>query len=553
MRPIEILRFIRASCPTYWNSCFPHQLQGIRDALGSDEIDPSQVSKLLSPQYKPSAALLKRLDAVAVQERFAAKLRIPGLFEIASVEELRAKLAALELTSPAAQVFYPELGPVGVDEFNLGANERTALEILADLICASKVPLLSWSASYMMGARFLVSHCLPRQARLSAAYNSIVVIRPSSAKEPFAAELDAVSAKLNLRPSIRHGSDLFAALTAAKCLLILCETEVFRDRSIWDAAATARGLISQAQKRQGWTTAANVLVVGAGGYLGKLLESDDRFDVSEKVNRALAIEKKDRFPFFRTQWERFCRERKVDPDAEIGSRLTRSQWHYDRKLDQVWPINIRLRAFFASNLQNYAFVDPTQGFASLAGTSALPADVQFFHEDLTSHLGRLQWDGRGSKRAAVRFSSTALHWLTHDTLGELCRRAAYPLPATSARDAKSLDKRFSELAPLVQRIVEVHGERSHIRYVAGLGVKAILQDQWLRDDPGDRALAHWRLAERWWSQKEREGIAPGRVPIHSTLGPFPDLLFIRMHPASNSSLRRRPTGYRRWRCNWQQR
>ena len=120
--------------------------------------------------------------------------------------------------------------------------------------------------------------------------------------------------------------------------------------------------------------------------------------------------------FFRKEWFRFCqvREKSVSA-ADVDPRLRWGKWYYESGADEVvWPINIRIRAFFASNLDCPSYFDPTAGWTRLAEmkVAELPIDIRLALDEVVIQVRHFHEGDRNGELRALRRASTAIFWLT---------------------------------------------------------------------------------------------------------------------------------------------
>lgn len=206
-----------------------------------------------------------------------------------------------------------------------------------------------------------------------------------------------------------------------------------------------------------------------------------------------------------------------------GNRLKRAKWHYETdqvRLDrEVWPANLRLRAFFASDPSNFGYSDPTRGFEALAGPRPWPEDIEILHDDIVGYLRLAGAGARRSELHSLRYCSTALHWLSYGGYDALVRPSKHcPKGDVRLREVKldtfeSIvdDDRTPLRAPLntfsrAGRVVEKRV------FALGVGIKALVQDHWCKAEPEQRAEAHYRIAWRLWNQNHNKNVLREEFP-----------------------------------------
>jgi tetratricopeptide (TPR) repeat protein len=263
-----------------------------------------------------------------------------------------------------------------------------------------------------------------------------------------------------------------------------------------------------AGRRSRWLGPGRILVVGRCERMTELLHEDReanpdiRETLSERLRLILRYRGEDRFAEFQRQWARFSRHRGQIRSEESGSRMRRAATYYASHTEDLVPISIRLRALFASNEATAAYLDPTQGFIRLAGPNFRDfADVTSYYSDVTDYIGHVRFnefkrDAKPKKSSRrhylLQFASTAKHWLTEDALEALLEIKG---AGRQAKLEKAKEKMFG-LSPIVrEKWVEVEGRRRS-RYFASMAIKAVVQDDWIKDDPYARSVAHYGTAKR---------------------------------------------------------
>jgi tetratricopeptide (TPR) repeat protein len=269
-----------------------------------------------------------------------------------------------------------------------------------------------------------------------------------------------------------------------------------------------------------------------GGRLASKVPNPERLQIDEKL---LNTKVEERFPFFQTQWQRYCHARNLYKPDEGGSRLKRARWHYAFLRERpIYPINIRLRAFFASDLTNFSYFDPTAGFERLCNMppQKLPLEIALFRDDIARHVRGLDSGRRDPPLRPLKWCSTAIYWLTRqaaDGLGTAhtfkdtpnaakreivfrlpAVRRVFPVPQVKYSDFHSA---ASELRSIVTYEPDPATASGIFQYVAGMGVKAIVQDYWKETDPAGRAYAHYRIAERLYENRHLKQALTLEFPI----------------------------------------
>lgn len=501
VRPSSLLPFIKHYFPVTWSKVFTAERDTFQSILGEPNLSASGITAGLS--IKPKGAFRTRIDLSPAREFVQAHLAkhfdvdLLNCGGMGSVYEI---LSGSEDLSPSAYLTVYETKQLGDDPFALCQNEQRAIDHLANALLTSTSGLLSWSASHALGWSFLV-RCLAQHGQTAEKYNRIMVIKTND-ELPFHNQLMSLARDLQ----VPMGPDLFdlllSTLRRERILLVLPGMDRVEAGQVSEFLKAFLVAARKVSKMAG----ANVLAVGKLDFWDKLnikirnkkIAKPD--DVGDEVERVLAMDPAERFHFFSQQYARFCTERGVKPSVGLGgSRLKRADWHYRRIIERkVWPINLRLRAFFASNFDNHAYFDPTAGFLELAGAMPLPEDIALFHDDMVE-----QQPNEPRTLSALRLVSTTKHWLSQHML----------LALTNAKKARSIETEMSKLAPSIQV-----RSRPLPRYVAGIGLKAVVQDEWRKDEPAERALVHWKVADQLWRLQDNKGRLAEEFPYQPHWG-----------------------------------
>lgn len=509
LNELEILRIVFSERKPDWGGRTSYTYSQFREDLGIENtsamLSNSALSIVLGDHRGGNERSLLGLisgegdEPQVARSKIETALGLEGLFSCqnrAEVISLIRRVDAMPEDSPCLAFLTRPTD----DHFGLTKPERKAAGFLLEELRELKQPILHWDAPFDSGAS-IVAHNVVAEIGGRTPYHEAAVIRPSDFARPFEAELRALQDRLDptgLR--ICSKPKLADAIIAEGILLIVLSPFVLdtvkEDNSMKD-------LLKEFARRSGWVGPSNVLVVGkspwvkknAGGRAG---------EATDKLGRLLKIQNPDAFSEFRRQWERFSTLRENIRSEESGSRMRRAATYYRYQNQEAssWPISIKLRALFTSNYSTAAYLDPTQGFARLAGNRyAEFKDVDCFYRDvrdyieyagfLGSHQGRSA-GGRDSHHYLLQYVSTTKHWLTDVALKDLLDRVEGARLHKLNLDTEK--RRIATLDPVIREDPETVNGVRRSRYFAGLGVKAVVQDDWVHSDPFGRSLAHYRMA-----------------------------------------------------------
>ena len=501
MEPLKILQYLRNRLDRKWAGEKAYTFEDFLSDIG-DVATVSTASRALTGASS-SEAILKALGSAAIRPRIEQSLDLPGLFgcqDIAAIDALIDQRDGDTGPLDAEKLFEEVAVEPADDPFDLSDAELTARKLLEGKISDGGRSIVGWLASYGSGASF-IAHTLKYSQSIAKNFGRIYIVRPASGHRPYEEELTSLQRHLRTPArQIASCEELVEALIEDKALLILLDA----DRIPYDEqnarTTLVRRLINVAANwSRDWTHPAHILTIGSSRVIEEVEASSKEFSI--EIDSKLRVSSKGASVIFQTQWQRFCRLRGVAPAEASGSRIKRAHWHYEALKDRrIWPINIRIRAFFASNMANSAYFDPTAGFDYLAGPLAttLPKDVESFRDDLLNYIGSFSGKQRDLSVRALRYISTAKYWLTGEALEVLLDSNEDPHVPHS--DLRGYIKKLSELRPIVDETnkpgkPEEGSLRSH-RFFASLGAKAVIQQQWRNAAPADRSLAHYRIAAR---------------------------------------------------------
>lgn len=511
---VEVIRYLRADRSSFYSTRIEKYGEGggvtycFRKALDWKTLRPADVSRLTADTGHEPTAQLKRY--VNEEKKYGKELAKLFGFDIRSCNnfnDVDQKIDWKPLNKSSDALVY--LQPGG-EVFAGCREERRAARQLLERLSGDDRPLLYENSDIEVG--FLpFTTCLVEDVEFSKHYSKVVYLLHNN--DNFMGAIEALAAKLGLDAVSRNARALIAAARKERFLLIFSdcaglgsEQTIRRNNPL--LLFIFQELISLRNVEE-WSGPALVLASGSSEWLSDQIPETHR--VLEVVSTlGLTNPREGLRRLLYSQWERFCRLRKVSPYADIGSRLKRTQWHYAgaAKLP-VYPINVRTRALFASNLQNQSYFDPTIGFIRLAGMRLehLPLDIRLYHYVVSRQLEALKANAQGRRSLrAIQYVSTACYWLTHDGMVDFSKQFRV---LDQRKDSKPVVSSL-ELEPVLASGSPFHhwvrlpsgekagegGDRSGYRYVMSVAIKAIVQDAWQKEEPIQRAIAQYRVAVR---------------------------------------------------------
>ena len=568
MKPVDILHYIYVDHRIDWTTKdgkkirHEHLLNDLNVTADKDSgVSMTAVSNLLR-KGKASETLKKRLNETKLQQKIETRMGLEGLFECKSKEEVYQLLMHIRGRNSLPSPIEPENDKVRLQKrccfetvdfthskgtmIELTKSELKAQDKVVQLICSGLAGSAHWNAVPWSGASY-ISYALHQRKEIRNCFSSIYLIRPSDPSAPYTAELRCLAEELGAYGSERNlTSDLARALRTKKILLIILDT-CFTDIEKKSATDSIINFLKAAYGDHKKGQPVSVLTIGRSQILSNLQEKFwQRTGINEDLEKELV--QGNTFEVFQTLFEAFKEHRSYTRHEEGGSRLKRSKWHYDRLVDKeaasegtdlsigrkvkrdVWPGMLRLRAYFASNLENHCYFDPTSGFEMLCGPSPRHKSIELLRDDLTAHLLRLV-DGKSEKNLrSLRRCSTAKHWMTTSAIKalDLAFKSAdekdfkcngYSTNPQSRSVIKlELDgflKYLDEPDCPIRKLTTEFGEDA---FTLGLGLKALVQEEWLASHPVARAVAHHRIAKRLWERQDDKQFLRSEFPYDPQWG-----------------------------------
>jgi hypothetical protein len=517
MQPFEILRelYIRHRHLFQSSGC---TLEVLRRLIGTELEIPILSTRLRERGWhKPHHELFVKLRRPDVQAAIKQKLGLENIDVFGAPDEA-ALLDMLPTAgdAPEADADLTELHPGELMAGTLMPTEVAALEALASALTSARREYLAWRCEFGLGPSFLAHHLCEVAAVREKFSGGVFILNPGTGSEPYEAAMKALAAHLRVP---EHSGKIVEKLSENRALAVLVRSDnLARPQRKGAPAPLARQVIDEAD-RSGYRVA--VMTVGKFGTV-----KEDGAALAERVQSKLLVPPEDRWSLFFERWRAVRSSDKQEPDEQLPAEggddgqydgeeaspvLKRANWHYlSVKGRKVYPINIRFRAFIAANLANYATFDPTAGLRSLAGGRAYPADIRMFIDDVEAFLQRF----KSPKRAVgplrlLRFISTSRFWVSHSGLREMSgeRGEKKVLPFASVPILNELDEAVTWV-----------NEAPEPRFVAGIGVKAIIQDKWREDDPLGRARAHYSIARRMQDNPDEQKLLNNEYPVEPHLG-----------------------------------
>ena len=390
--------------------------------------------------------------------------------------------------------------------------ERGALRALAQELLNSPNPIVHWAAEPWSGAS-VIAYSLAHHKEIKAQTSQLVMIRSWSTNRPYERELWDLARNLGITPSrIELPSHLAEIIYERKLLVVVCDA-CFIPNKEYAENNLMRRFLKAVVERGSKHEFARVLTIGRSEAMASITkrvpEPGRALSFSHDLNQQMQLQPGDRFEMYRSHFTRYRTLRGMTNTELGGSRLKRGYWHYEATQDKVvMPGNVRLRAYFASNSENFGYFDSTAGFEALCGAdTSLPIDIRLIQMDITSYLRLKSVGSNVPEIRSLRLVSTSKHWLTKSAFNELRLRKGLetrsgskcdvaPAELTFGAFQARIDDPYCPLNSAVRRgEPDLKGRTDDEEvYTIGLGVRAIVQDEWRQNARDERALAHWRVS-----------------------------------------------------------
>lgn len=510
------------------------------DKYEPHHISRSYASKILNGKVRPERVQIA-LEDPKTRERIQNSFDLPDLFACNSTSEIDTLIESKMLRDEAGtdsglllnkrnSLFKSShkqnyemhsLGSASEHEPVLSGGERGAWRRLARLALRSDVGVVHWDAEPWSGASY-IAHLLREHDEILKSFSKICTIRPSDLGMPFDAQLKRLAAELGVKGDrASTPKALVDAIRRERILLVVSDVCFIPfQKESYEKELLIYQVLKCAVDMHAKGACASVITVGRSSAVTALVAPYNRSYQLDKV-----LKSQTGFEFYRELFEHYKEHRDETRAEEGGSRLKRGRWHYEavKRSDErsVWPGMIRLRAYFASNFGNYAYFDPTMGFDALCGRDApLPKNIELFHDDLVAYIIRAAAGKQSPELRALRFCSTAKHWLTEPALDSL--RQFFAPKGTDGYKVSELTREAFEnkvkdrLCPITDQLqYSTHpqdDENAQKIFTLSLGIRSIVQDEWRRVDPFERSVAHWRVARNLWKNQDSKELLAQEFP-----------------------------------------
>lgn len=539
--PDAILAHLKTNHAPYW-SRLGMSAKYLSQLLGIDLSD-SQCTRTL--QGRAPRSVREKLAKAEVLSALSIAIDIEGLFAcetLRAVDDLVPAFDDGQVASDRESSGVMELSASDIDpaSFAFCTNELGAIKSLIIGIkgdasgrgIPNEHSLLVWPSEIVTGRSFLACAAaadLVRKGDISRAFIVHPFPRPRSVSVPqmddaqrakaFGGSLVELARRLKLNRPPRIAPLILRELLRTKSVLFLLNADCLIESSnSYNAMADLLHLAARHRRTGG---PCPLVLIGEArprsAYQGYVKET-------HAPHERLSIRVSDRFSFFQSQWRRFSALRGHDVSDDVGARLKRGRWYYNEwvKNSEVFPANIRLRAFFASNHDMQSYFDPTAGWSRLAGMEVeqLPEDIRLHLEDILYQLAELPKGKRQSQLRAARWCSTAIYWLTEEAAEDLGRSPPKTGLATFRSAVAQISKivRQVPLPPPSGEVPPLTESEPPQVYRSGLAVKAVIQQDWLQSSLLERSRAHHRVASRLYDMQDNKDLLNVEFPLEPHWG-----------------------------------
>ncbi|HBR98771.1 MAG TPA: hypothetical protein DD979_15560, partial [Gammaproteobacteria bacterium] len=378
---------------------------------------------------EPLDIYLERLlcENQETRETIGTKITNPRLFYCQTTVEIDRLFPQHYEDNPSAPVPKDDLiilpfGDKPTDEL-LMDKEIEVSKYLRRRLIQGRDAVFIWEISPWSGATYVASSMV-RSRKLSRLFDTMIVIRSNSFLAPYDHQLRDIAEILSIDCDNVNSAAL--PMRIAEELFTQKVFLVIADAFLIPQSGMDGGLINKlleevcrihSEKKVENDDAGSptrILLIGTNGHL-----STTRIPATISSEN-LSVPQVYAFAEFQKFWRIFRETRDMHRYELGGPRLKRAKAMYEATEGigkTVSPSEIRLHAFFAADITNYGYSDPTAGYTKLIRTSedAIPFAIRVMHDDIISYL-RSIWplnDGaRETKIRSLQYCSTTKHWLS---------------------------------------------------------------------------------------------------------------------------------------------
>lgn len=532
-----ILKYIYEHYESYWKQKRNIGYKKFGLAIGVPDIQAHEYTRTVQKKDKTPRRILARLDRGDTRHELSILLGVDiGIFdthtEHALDEIITAKIKQADSENDDDLCFVIDGATSSGARQVLHNNELMVLDKIISLIDAGSHDILLWPVSPIAGPSFLTV-CIAKAWALQHVGAKAYVILPYrrpyqlidnfdtvGREKPFDSSLHQLGRLLGIsKPQGRIAPQIREKLIDQKSILFVMHADEISEIESTRYYSAIHDLIRSAIGRREQNAHTPIVLVGDSPFR----PNSSAIKVAHSVLDMLPIRAaNDRYHYFFAQWCRFCESRGNEQSDYVGARAKRARWYYfeSKKDSDVYPTDIRVRAFFASNYKMHSYFDPTAGWERLAGmpTQALPEDIRLHYRDVLYQLKALPVGKRRPETRIVRWCSTAIYWLTEEAAIDLGRQIDFKgqngehelfrskISVNSINSAlQNIEsivqtRKFNQVFPADTAYLRISTDQNV--YFSRLSVKSIVQDIWKIDDPFDRSYAHFRVARRLYDARD---------------------------------------------------
>lgn len=522
MTPIQVLAYIHAQHSSLWKNTANLTHTKLIEILELD-CSPARITDALKDPSKATKAIVAALEDPAKQVQLAEMFGISALFDSLNETDLARHLPNLSAkvvpSEPASVHVIDRTTPAqNISSFKLSDTEQAVLGELRNSLENVKDTIVLWQAKRFSGANFLSSLLHPDA--FSGEYERIVQISPSTLINPFGPEMNRLKELLGLTAAqLLNGREVARSLNEQKTLLVVKHAEYLPPIPRNQGANPLLNLVVECSRQRTKTDRPRILLIGKVSHRSRAISAFEFSAVCPKIQ----MSKNSAYDFFLDQFRRFNEVRGLERNYDEGGfRPKRARWHFEGETPDslaLNPIDIRVRAFFASDTRNYGYFDCTQGFKKLAGElwEDLPLDVREYHTAGQLYIEQLNQGDRNSELQVLRWISTGLYWVSESAM-EVLRKRVDRIGTTTNISDQNLRGYLHDLREVVEQVRFKSGSNETLFFVAPLALKALVQDHWRENSPFDRSVAHYKIAERLYSKQNDKDILQFEFPFQPHWG-----------------------------------
>lgn len=534
----DIIKYVFKKHKPYWKTICGIDREAFEEILGLQKggLKIWEYFRLVNNHATPKS-LLEHLCNQSILDKIAKKLNCQNIFLCVTEEEIDVLISkATLLTKSTGKIIIPDPSNKRLIKLDIIEEKiiRNMIQLIKDgsehhIIYWQDHPLIGSSLLAYGAGMFLMEEGI--KTYLMQPYSEITttffVGNQYSQTRPYELAYFELVEALNMTKNDTP-AEILQSLKNNRSVLFILYAEHIPEES--NSYCYIKELIKEARKNSDkFTGPVPIFIIGTNQTLFKTRHYYSSFHHTQNnltPSRTISSTKanNERGNLFETQWRRFCELRNIKLSDDMGTRLRRAQQYYSADYDLVDSAGaIRMLAFFASNYNTYSYFDPTVGLKKLSNMDEdqIPIDIRLIIEDAIMQINSIPEGKRQSTSAlrALRWCSTALYWLTEDTVKELGKG---PIKTNVDYFKSAIEKIPQIVRSDIKTDTSNHTSNKDNNkkevFKVDLTIRALIQEQWLLQSPQDRAQAHYIIAKRLFDSSNDKNLLGIEFPFEPNWG-----------------------------------